>query len=236
MLLVLSDQFWLTFDLWGINVTGWQNWFVCLQLLSSSCSMIHFLLGLIFSYNDGSRPGPNHDTAATKFHRLCWVIVLGCRHFLSLSSYLNQKPPVLSPPSTEHLLYGSFAMLSLFWSSYLSLMPRSSVLLTVDSWTAKFELILNLMAATCLQNVGTGPCFPLCSISSSFNNICKHLELRIPAVGPLGSECRPILVWYCSCSAVLDLPAGQSSSRTLPLRSRALNMQHLPLRREQMLL
>ena len=53
---------------------------------------------------------------------------------------------------------------------------------------------LNLMASEHLKKVGTGPCFPLCSTPSSFNNICKHLELRSPAAGPLGEECRPIPV------------------------------------------
>ena len=39
----------------------------------------------------------------------------------------------------------------------------------------KHLLIMKLTAATCLMKVGTAPCFPLCSIPSSFNNICKHL-------------------------------------------------------------
>ena len=49
-------------------------------------------------------------------------------------------------------------------------------------------------AATCLINVGTGPCFPLCSIPSSSNNIWKHLELRRPAAGPLAEERCPVPV------------------------------------------
>jgi len=60
-----------------------------------------------------------------------------------------------------------------------------------------YQHILNLMAATRLIKVGTGPWFPLCSIPLSFNNLCKHLELRRPATGPLGEECCPILIWYC---------------------------------------
>ena len=97
------------------------------------------------------------------------------------------------------------------------------------------------------------PCFPLCSIPSSFNNICKHLELRRPAAGPLAEECCPVPVWWRILGSLLYLSvfswwniwtaAGQCSSWTLLLRSRAAgtdagcgltlscwNMQGLPWR------
>jgi len=69
---------------------------------------------------------------------------------------------------------------------------------------------LNVMAATRLINVGTGPCFPLCSIPSSFNNICKHLELRRPAAGPLGEE---VFFVECKCFQVVK---GQDCRQVSP--------------------
>jgi len=66
---------------------------------------------------------------------------------------------------------------------------------------------MSLMAATRLIKVGTGPCFPLCSIPSSSNNICKHLGTEETSCWTFG---RGMLSHSCpiedsSCSAVLDV-------------------------------
>ena len=68
------------------------------------------------------------------------------------------------------------------------------------------QLILNLMASTCLKKVGTGSCFPLCGISS-FNNICKHLGAEETSCWSFG---RGTLSHSClkedsSCSAIPGL-------------------------------
>lgn len=71
----------------------------------------------------------------------------------------------------------------------------------MDHFKKKYELILNLIAATHLKKVGTMSCLPLCRIPSTFNNTVNVCEVRRPAAGPLGKECCPILVWYVILAA-----------------------------------
>ena len=74
-----------------------------------------------------------------------------------------------------------------------------------DRFHEKYQLILSLMAATRLKNVGTGPCVPLCSIPSSFNNICKHL-------GTEDSSCSASLLYFKCFQVVKHLDCRQVSA------------------------
>ena len=80
------------------------------------------------------------------------------------------------------------------------------------------------MAATLLKKVGTGPFYPLCSISSNSLNVW---EVRRPLAWVLEEECCPIVVWCRILSVQLYSTgerSGQLITQTLLLQSHAVGM------------
>ena len=113
-------------------------------------------------------------------------------------------------------------------------------------------LILNLMAATCLRNVGTGPCCVHCVASPLLLATSGNIWNWGDQLLDFWEEYCPVPVWLRIIAAlqswvffvVFEMFSGQCSTWTLLLRSRAVgkdagcgltlswwNMQGLPWRR-----